>query len=46
VGTGSPGFTKGTNLSGGPIDLDAFIAYFAAHPAVARPAADRITVVP
>jgi 5'-nucleotidase len=43
-GDGFTEFTKGTNLSGGPIDLDAFIAYFAAHPAVARPAADRITV--
>jgi 5'-nucleotidase len=45
-GDGFTEFKQGTNLAGGPIDLDAFIAYFAAHPGVAPPAADRITVVP
>ncbi|RZQ65458.1 bifunctional metallophosphatase/5'-nucleotidase [Amycolatopsis suaedae] len=44
-GDGFTEFTKGTNLTGGPVDLDALIAYFAAHPTVAPPPADRITVV-
>jgi 5'-nucleotidase len=45
-GDGFTAFTERTDLVGGPIDLDALIAYFAAHPAVTPPAADRITVVP
>ncbi len=45
-GDGFTEFTKGTNLSGGPVDLDALIAYFGAHPNIAPPAADRITVLP
>jgi 5'-nucleotidase len=45
-GDGFTEFTKGTNLAGGPIDLDALIAYFAAHPGVTPPPADRITVLP
>ncbi|WP_181775311.1 bifunctional metallophosphatase/5'-nucleotidase [Amycolatopsis pittospori] len=45
-GDGFTEFTKGTGLTGGPVDLDALIAYFAAHPNVAPPAADRITVLP
>ncbi|RSN37866.1 bifunctional metallophosphatase/5'-nucleotidase [Amycolatopsis sp. WAC 01416] len=45
-GDGFTEFTKGTNLSGGPVDLDALIAYFGAHPGIAPPAADRITVLP
>jgi 5'-nucleotidase len=45
-GDGFTEFTKGTNLAGGPIDLDALIAYFAAHPGIAPPPADRITVLP
>jgi 5'-nucleotidase len=38
------GFTAGTNLITGPVDLDALIAYFAAHSPVAPPPADRITL--
>jgi 5'-nucleotidase len=45
-GDGFTEFTKGTNLAGGPIDLDALIAYLGAHPGVAPPPADRITVLP
>lgn len=40
------GFTKGTNVTGGAIDLDAFLAYLAAHPGIAPPPADRITAKP
>jgi predicted phage-related endonuclease len=36
--------TQGTNVTGGPIDLDAFTAYLTAHSPVAPPATDRITV--
>ncbi|GGM00035.1 bifunctional metallophosphatase/5'-nucleotidase [Nakamurella endophytica] len=45
-GDGFTGFTAGTDLTGGPIDLDAFTAYLTAHPNLAPPAADRITVAP
>jgi 5'-nucleotidase len=45
-GDGFTELTKGTNLAGGPIDLDALIAYFAAHPGVTPPPADRITALP
>jgi 5'-nucleotidase len=45
-GDGFTEFTKGTNLAGGPVDLDALVAYFGAHPGIAPPPADRITVVP
>ncbi|NIH77797.1 bifunctional metallophosphatase/5'-nucleotidase [Amycolatopsis viridis] len=45
-GDGFTEFTKGTDLAGGPVDLDALIAYFGAHSPVAPPAADRITVTP
>jgi 5'-nucleotidase len=38
------GFTAGTNLITGPVDLDALIAYFAAHSPVAPPPADRISI--
>ncbi|NYI88588.1 5'-nucleotidase [Amycolatopsis endophytica] len=44
-GDGFTEFTKGTDLAGGPVDLDALIAYFGAHSPIAPPAADRITVV-
>lgn len=44
-GDGFTGFTEGTDLTGGPIDLDAFTAYLTAHPGLAAPPADRITVV-
>ena len=36
--------TQGTNLTGGPIDLDAFTAYLTANSPVSPPATDRITV--
>jgi 5'-nucleotidase len=45
-GDGFTEFTKGTDLAGGPVDLDAFVAYLGAHPGIAPPPADRITVVP
>ncbi|SDS74900.1 5'-nucleotidase [Friedmanniella luteola] len=45
-GDGFDVFAQGTGLTGGPIDLDAFVAYLSAHPALVAPAADRITVVP
>jgi 5'-nucleotidase len=45
-GDGFAEFTKGTDIAGGPVDLDAFTAYLTAHPNLAPPAADRITVVP
>jgi 5'-nucleotidase len=44
---GGDGFTalrQGTNVTGGPIDLDAFTAFLAANSPVAPPATDRITV--
>jgi 5'-nucleotidase len=44
-GDGFASFTEGTDLTGGPIDLDAFTAYLTAHPDLAAPPADRITVV-
>jgi len=45
-GDGFTGFTAGTDLTGGPIDLDAFTAYLTAHQDLAPPALDRITLVP
>jgi 5'-nucleotidase len=45
-GDGFTEFTKGTGLAGGPVDLDALIAYLGTHPGVAPPQADRITVAP
>ena len=36
--------TGGTNVTGGPIDLDAFTAYLTANSPVSPPATDRITV--
>ncbi|MCR6487100.1 bifunctional metallophosphatase/5'-nucleotidase [Amycolatopsis sp. OK19-0408] len=45
-GDGFTEFTKGTNLAGGPVDLDALTAYLGAHPNLAPPAADRITQLP
>jgi 5'-nucleotidase len=45
-GDGFTEFTKGTDLAGGPVDLDAFIAYLGAHPKIAPPEADRITATP
>ena len=45
-GDGFTVFAQGTNLAGGPIDLDAFTAYLTAHPNLSPPPADRITVAP
>ncbi|CAM03988.1 5'-nucleotidase-like protein [Saccharopolyspora erythraea NRRL 2338] len=45
-GDGFTEFTRGTDITGGPVDLDALIGYLGAHPAVAPPPADRITATP
>ena len=45
-GDGFTEFTNGTDLTGGPVDLDAFTAYLAANPGVTPPPADRITLLP
>nr|WP_245775640.1 bifunctional UDP-sugar hydrolase/5'-nucleotidase [Saccharopolyspora flava] len=45
-GDGFTEFTKGTDIAGGPVDLDAFLAYLDAHPGIAPPPADRITTLP
>lgn len=39
-------FTKGTDLVGGKVDLDAFTEYLTAHPNLAPPATGRITRLP
>jgi 5'-nucleotidase len=39
-------FTKGTDLVGGAVDLDAFTAYLTANPNLAPPATGRITRLP
>jgi 5'-nucleotidase len=44
-GDGFPEFTKGSNLAGGPVDLDAFTAYLTAHPNLAPPALNRVTKI-
>ena len=43
-GDGFTEFTNGAELTGGPVDLDALTAYLGAHPGIAPPPADRITV--
>jgi 5'-nucleotidase len=45
-GDGFSEFTKGTAITGGGIDLDAFTAYLGAHPNLAPPALNRITNTP
>ena len=45
-GDGFSEFTKGTEITGGGIDLDAFSAYLVAHPGQSAPALDRITQLP
>ena len=45
-GDGFAEFVNGTDIAGGPVDLDAFTAYLTANPNIAPPAADRITVAP
>ncbi|SEP75707.1 bifunctional metallophosphatase/5'-nucleotidase [Lentzea albida] len=44
-GDAFPEFTKGTEITGAGIDLDAFEQYLTAHPNQAPPATDRITRV-
>lgn len=39
-------FTKGTDMVGGVVDLDALTAYLTANPNLAPPATDRITLLP
>ena len=43
-GDGFTAFTAGTNLTGGPVDLDAFTAYLTANPNLSPPPTNRITV--
>ena len=43
-GDGFAEFTNGTDIAGGPVDLDAFTDYLTANPNLAPPPADRITV--
>ena len=43
-GDGFTGFTEGTDLQGGPIDLDALVDYFAASSPIAPPPLNRITL--
>ncbi len=45
-GDGFAEFANGTDIAGGPVDLDAFTEYLTANPNLAPPAADRITVAP
>jgi 5'-nucleotidase len=43
-GDGFAAFTNGTDLTGGPVDLDAFTAYLTAHSPISPPALDRVVV--
>ena len=43
-GDGFTVFTQGTDLAGGPIDLDALVTYFGANSPIAPPALNRITL--
>ena len=45
-GDGFTGFTAGTDVTGGVVDLDALLTYLSAHPRLAPPPADRVTVLP
>ncbi|TWG08500.1 bifunctional metallophosphatase/5'-nucleotidase [Saccharopolyspora dendranthemae] len=45
-GDGFTELTKGTDIVGGPVDLDAFLGYLNAHPGLVPPPADRITALP
>jgi len=42
-GDGFDAFTAGTDLVGGPVDLDAFVGYLEANPGLAAPPTDRVT---
>ncbi|WP_026316394.1 bifunctional metallophosphatase/5'-nucleotidase [Actinokineospora enzanensis] len=43
-GDGFAELAKGSDLAGGPVDLDAFSAYLTGHPNLAPPVADRVAV--
>ena len=43
-GDGFTVFTQGTDLQGGPIDLDALVTYFGTNSPIAPPALNRITL--
>lgn len=43
-GDGFTVFAQGTNIVGGPVDLDAFVAYLQAHPNLSPPPPNRVTV--
>ena len=43
-GDGFTVFAQGTDLVGGPVDLDAFVAYLTANPGISPPPPDRVTV--
>ncbi|SMD21427.1 bifunctional metallophosphatase/5'-nucleotidase [Lentzea albidocapillata] len=45
-GDAFPEFTKGTEITGGGIDLDGFAAYLSTHPGQLPPATGRITQLP
>ena len=45
-GDGFTTFAQAANVTGGPIDLDALVAYLRAHPALPPPPADRVTTAP
>ncbi|MGW5648675.1 bifunctional metallophosphatase/5'-nucleotidase [Saccharopolyspora sp. NPDC003752] len=49
LASGGDGFTEfagGTEIAGGPVDLDALVGYLGAHAGLAPPPADRIAVAP
>ncbi|TDD51697.1 bifunctional metallophosphatase/5'-nucleotidase [Saccharopolyspora elongata] len=49
LASGGDGFTEfagGTEIAGGPMDLDALVGYLGAHAGLAPPPADRIAVAP
>jgi len=45
-GDGFTGLTAGTDVTGGPVDLDALLTYLSATPGLSPPPVDRITVLP
>jgi 5'-nucleotidase len=44
-GDGFTVFTEGTDLVGGPVDLDALLDYFAAQSPISAPPNDRVTAL-
>jgi 5'-nucleotidase len=45
-GDGFTGFTAGTAVTGGVVDLDALLSFLSANPGLSPPPADRVTVLP